>query len=454
MPEDELSSLNKEKLSLSEDGLLDPAKRAEEVLEQILGTEEAIRDTGPVAARMTVADAIAARPVLDQDTGRTKPRVLIVTTNESVLLAGTSIREEFVGLSRQLDELHIICLIARQGKEGFDRAGDNLWFYQVRGKHWWSLPKAAKRAAIEALTWNGVPRPDIVVGIDPFEAGLAARSIARKFGRPVQYHVYTDFFHPDYKGAAPDNNWRIRIAKFLLRRAKSVRTPTTLLKEALAKKFRRINDLTVLPRFYNFTGLLDSKPAFDLHQKFKDFVFIILAFGPLTATSPLHDLFAALNRLLRNPRIGLLVIGDGPARAIFQEKVKILGIEKSVVFQKEIEDQVSHLKTADLMVELNTDEESETRVLQAAAAGLPLVMRATDLRRDLFKDGTSAFLCEVDDILCISEKTSKFINTPVLREQFADFAQDIARERLHEDPEAHFQALTLSIEAALIPTQK
>lgn len=450
MSEEELGSLNKEKISLSEEGMLDPAKRAEEVLEQILGNEEAVRDTGPKEARMTVAEAIAARPILDQDTGRTKPRVLIVTTNENVLLSGTSIREEFVGLARQLDELHVICLIPRQGTEGFERAGDNLWFYQVRGKHWWNLPWAAKRAAVEALTWNGVPRPDIVVGIDPFEAGLAARIIARKFGRPVQYHVYTDFFHPDYKDLAPDNNWRFRLAKFLLRRAKSVRTPTSLLRESLAKKFKRIGDLAVLPRFYNFTGLLDSKPAFDLHQKFKDFVFIILAFGPLTATSPLHDLFAALNRLLRNPRIGLLVIGDGPARNIFQEKVKILGIERSVVFQRDIEDQVSHLKTADLLVELNIDEESETRVLQAAAAGLPLVMRATDLRRDLFKDGTSAFLCEADDILCISEKTSKFINTAILREQFSDFAAEIARERLHEDPEAHFQALALSIERSLV----
>lgn len=454
MPEDELTPLNKEKIALSEEGLLDPAKRAEEVLEQILGSEEVVRDAGPAEERMTVADAIAARPVLDQDTGRTKPRVLFVTTNENVLFAETAVRRDFISLSKQFDEVHIICLIARQGKDGFEREGKNLWFYKVHNKHWWGLPWAARRAALEALTWNGVPRPDIIVGIDPFEAGLAARLVGQRFGRPVQYHIHTDPFHPHYKNASPDNGWRIRLAKFILGRAKSVRVPTTILKESLAKKFKHIEDLSLLPRFYNFTGLLDAKPAFDLHQKFKDFVFIILAFGPLTATSPLHDLFAALNRLLRNPRIGLLVIGDGPARNIFQEKVKILGIEKSVVFQKEIEDQVSHLKTADLLVELSTDEESETRVLQAAAAGLPLLMRVTDLRRDLFRDGVSAFLCEPEDILCISEKTSKFINNPAFREQFSGLSQDIARERLHEDPEAHFQALALSIEAVLVSTQK
>lgn len=454
MREEELGSLNNEKLALSEAGLFDPAKRAVTILEQILDSDSVDQEATPLEARMTVADAIAARPVLDIDTGRVKPRVLIVTSNQEVLLKDSNIRSDLTRLALQLDELHVICLVPRLGKDGFVRSAKNLWFYQVHSNYWWKLPWVARRAAKEALTWNDVPRPDIIVGVDPFEAGLAASLIARQFNRPVQYHLYTDFFHPSFKNAEPDNKWRIRIAKYLLRRASSVRTVTTLLKELVSKNFKRIDDIAILPRFYNFTGLLDSKPTLNLHQKFKDFAFIILAFGPFTAVSPLHDLFAALNRLLRNPRIGLVVIGDGPARSLFVEKVKLLGIEKSVVFETKIDDLVSYLKTSDLMVELGTDEESEIRVLQAAAAGLPLVMKSTHLRLDLFKEGTSAFICEPNDILCISEKTSKFINTPVLREQFSLYGKDIARERLHEDPEAHFQALALTIEAALVSTKK
>lgn len=450
MAAEELTSLDKEKLVLTDEQTWDQSRRAEAVLEHILETE---LDTpeDETGKRMTVAEAIAARPVIDRDTGRTRARVLIVTTNEDVLLPNSSIRAEYVNLARQLDELHVMCLVARSGNEGFARAGDNIWFYQVRSKNWWTLPWAGRRAAREALTWNGVPRPDVIVGVDLFEAGLAARLIAGSFGRPLQYHVYTDPFHPDYKDAAPDNNWRVRLARWLLRRAKSVRVSTNTLKESLAKRARRGSDIAVLPRFYNFTALLASQPAFDLHARFPDYAFIMIAFGALTADSQLHDLFAALNRLLHNPRIGLVVVGDGPAAGLFKEKVKLLGIERSVVFHKTAEDLISYLKTADLMIEIDTAEEAEIRTLQAAAAGLPAVMTATALRRDLFVDGESAFLCEPGDLACISEKTSKFINTTALRSRFAELAKETAAERLHEDPEAHYQALALTIESVLIP---
>ncbi len=454
MPPEPIAPLNKEKAGLSEEQKWDPSRRAEAMLEQILDTDFAPQDDVAPEERMTVSEAIAARPVIDQDTGRVKSRVLIVTTDENVLLDGSSVRVKYTKLAAELDELHVMCVIPRAGKESFDRAGDNVWFYQVRGKSWWSLPWSARSAAREALTWNGAPRPDIVVGVDLFEAGWSAWLISRAFDRPLQYHVFTDPFDPEYLTAALDNNWRLRVAKFLLRRAKSVRTGTGELKESLLKRYRRLSDIAVLPRFYQFTNLLGGQPAFDLHERLRDFVFIMLSFGPLTAGSHLHDLFASLHRLLRNPRVGLLVVGDGPARDIFTEKVKILGIEKNVVFKKEVEDLVSYLKTSDLLIEMGIDEESEIRVLQAAAAGLPAVMRATALRRDLFKDGVSGFLCEPDDLLCVTEKTSKFINTSALRRQFSKYAEDIAKERLHEDPSAHYQALALSIESVLVSDPK
>ncbi len=449
MSSEPIAPLNKEKLAGKEDQKWDQSLRAEAVLEQILDTEFAPQAEAVPEERVTVAEAIAARPVIDQDTGRARARVLIVTTDENVLLEGSSIRTEYAKLAAELDELHVMCVIPRAGKEAFDRAGDNVWFYQVRAKNWWSTPWAARTAALEALTWNGAPRPDIVVGVDMFEAGWSAWMISRAFDRPLQYHVFTDPFHPEYVSAAPDNNWRLRVAKFLLRRAKSVRTGTNELKEILKQRYKRLTDISTLPRFYQFTNLLDGQPAFNLHERFRDYVFIMLAFGPLTAGSHLHDLFAALHRLLRNPRIGLVVVGDGPAKNIFLEKVKILGIEKNVVFHKEVEDLVSYLKSSDLLVEMGTDEESEIRVLQAAAAGLPAVMRATALRRDLFKDGVSGFLCEPDDLLCVTEKVSKYVNTPTFREQFSENAQDIAKERLHENPTAHYQALALAIESVL-----
>lgn len=428
----------------------DQSVRAEAVLEHILSNDTSETLEIKEDNRPTVAEAIHARPVIDQDTGRAKARVLFVTTDESVLVQGSVKRQEYIDLAKQFDEVHVFCMIARSGQDTLDRADTNIWFYQIRSKNWWQSPWTAKAAANQTLVWNNTIRPDIVVGVDPFEAGIGAYFIAKAFQRPFQLHLYTNPFTDEYLKANVDNNWRLRAAKYLLRRTNSIRTVTAGLQEVIKKKYPKILDSATIPRFYNFTGLLSAESTFDLHQRYPSFAFIILAFGPLTADSYLHDLFSALNRLLHNPRIGMVVIGDGPAKSLFEEKVKLLGLEKNVVFQKEIDDLASYLKTADLLIEMSTAEKGEVHILQAAAAGLPAVMWTTDLRRDLFKDGESAFLCEPDDLVCIYQKTSKFINSASLQLKFSTNAQDVARERLHEDPEAHYQAIALSIESILI----
>lgn len=451
MRDEEITSLDNERVLRPDvDEVYDPSKRAEAVLDYVIKTESKDgKFVEPEEEKMTVAEAITSRPVLDRASGRGSARVLFVTTNEQVLIAGSYMRRDLVELAKHLDEVHVICLIPRVGQPTFERAGNNIWFYRVHAKNWWQLPWAAKAAAKEALVWNKVVRPDLVVGVDLFEAGLAAQMIARSFKRPLQFHVYTDPFREDYKKEAIDNKWRVRIAKHLLNGAKSVKTMTGVVKESIQKRYRRIGDIEVLPRFHNFTGLLDAVPAFDLHQKYPNMAFIMLAFGPLTADSYLHDLFATLNRLLHNPSIGLVLVGDGPAYQLFLDKIKLLGIEKNVVIKREAEDLISYLKTADLLIEMDTAEESEVRILQSAAAGLPAVMYSTDFRLDLFKDGETSFICQPKDQLCIAQSTSKFINTVALRKQFKLNTESMARDRLHEDPQAHYRAIATSIESVL-----
>ncbi len=434
-----------EEITSLDDFRYDPSKRAEAVLDHILSGESKKKDTG-----VSAEEALASRPVLDQNTGRIKARVLFITTKEDVLIEGTSVRQYFAGLASCLDEVHIICLVPRIGKEDVVRGAKNFWIYPVRGKYWWSLPWAAVHTALEDLSFGGGFRPDIVVGIDPFEGGLASYLIARKYKRPWQIHIYSNPFSKDYKEAAPDNNWRIRIAKFILKRVTSVRTTNSITKDIVVKKYKRLKDIALLPRFYNFTGLLSSQPAFSLREKYPDFSFIMLAFGPLDATSYLHDVFSATYHLLQNPRVGLIVVGDGKAKELFEEKTRLLGIEKSVVFQKSVDDLASYLKTADALVEVGVNEDSEVRVLQAAAAGLPIVAVSTPLREDLFDKDNAAMLIKNGDLVELGQKLGQLINNASsLRIRMAGAAQFVAESRLHEDPETYYQSIASSIESVL-----
>ena len=104
MSDEKLTSLNNEKLTFSEDEVLDPSKRAEAVLDHILSTEIAEDGSGdPSEERVSVSDAIHARPVLDQSTGRNLARVLFVTTDESVIVPDTAKRREYVELAKSFD---------------------------------------------------------------------------------------------------------------------------------------------------------------------------------------------------------------------------------------------------------------------------------------------------------------------------------------------------------------
>lgn len=452
MAEEDLTPTTKKELTFSEESNWDQSKRAEAVLQHILSTEGTAGGgaQNDQVKQVAVSEAIHARPVLQLGTGRTRARVLFVTTDENVLVPDSTIRQDYTHLAEQFDEIHVLCLINRGGSDAVDRFATNAWAYKVHYHSHWDLKGAAKDAVREALIWNDDFRADVVVGVDPFEAGLAAYTVARSYDRPLQLHVSTNFLAANFRTESPENKWRYRKAKSLCKKADSVRVITEQLKNALEKKYRKLKDLEVLPRFYNFTDLLQAKPAFDLHSKYPDFAFIMLAFGPLTADSPLHDLFAALHQLLHNQRIGLIVIGNGPGETLFTNKVKLLGVEKSVVFQKKVEDLTSYLKTANALVEVDTGEAGEVRVLQAAAAGLPIVAMATDLRRDLFKDGAAALLSEPGDLMDLKDNLSQLINHTALRRRIADGARLVASSRINEDPQAHYQAMAATIESVLV----
>lgn len=430
--------------------LYDQSRRAETVLNHVLsGALEELEKPKTRDSEVPVASEIRSAPIINQvRSDRATSRVVFVTSDPGLLTSGSAQQNEYVELASVFDEVHVLVLVNRKGKDTNVRIGSKTWIYSVHSSYWLGLPFFAKNTAYDMLVFNESFRPDIVVGTDPYEAGLAALFIAKEFARPVQVYVSEDFTAPSFS-SKPHNNWRRRIAKYVLRRVKSVRVKTGSLQDFIKKEFKNVADLEVLPKFYNFSGYLKATPAFNIHDTYKDFVFIMLAFGPLVANSNLHDTFTALYRTLKNPRIGLIVIGSGPAKKLFEDKVKLLGIERSVVFLNSVEDPVSYMKTADALIETATDKDSEEHIMRAAAAGLPIIAVETDLRKDLFKDGQSAFLCPPGDSICISQKLTKFINGDAFRKIFSQTGEQIAKDRLIEDPASYYRAVRDSIEVIL-----
>ncbi|MCA9340830.1 MAG: hypothetical protein KDA17_07990, partial [Candidatus Saccharibacteria bacterium] len=155
----------------SGDVTFDPSARAGATLDHILDTELSAQ-AKKRQSFISVEEGLHGRRVLDQRTGRTKSRVLFVTTDESVLATDSSVQTEYRTLAAYFDEVLVMVLVAREGADTHERITPNMWVYQVHARYWWRLPWAAATHAYAALTFNGAVRPDIVVAKDPFESGL------------------------------------------------------------------------------------------------------------------------------------------------------------------------------------------------------------------------------------------------------------------------------------------
>ena len=396
---------------------------------------------------VTVGEALAASPVLGHATGRKKSRVLFVTSDQSIFDINSSKRRQYLLLAEVFDEVHVMVLVTSLEKVNQERLGKNIWLYKTIAMPGKKKNQSAINAAFDLLTFNNSVRPDVVIGTDPYEAGWSAYKIAEAFKRPVQIYVDDNFLSPEFTKLNPNNKIHSKLARSLIKRVGSVRVKTENIKEAIQTNFKKVTDVQLRPQFYNFTGLREATPTSDVHDIYKDFSLVLVAQGPLTADSHLHDVFTATQKLLQNKTIGMLVIGTGPMMKLFEEKVALLDIKEQVVFIKQTDNMVSILKTADILVEADVTTAGDVRVMQAAAAGLPVVSYETEVRKDLFKDGESAYLCAPDDPNCLMQKINALVNAHAMRKKFSHVSQDIAESRLVEDEDAYVKLVQQSVES-------
>ncbi|MEN9920423.1 MAG: hypothetical protein RL538_316 [Candidatus Parcubacteria bacterium] len=425
-------------------GMEDASSRASSELEYVL------RDSKKTEAvpRVTVEEALA-QPRILQPGSRNVTRALFISRDTSLLNPETQTLDGFLKLSDLFEEVHI--LILRQGiapKDPVLRVADNVWLYTAAAPFWWLTPKAGVRLVEEQLVFAAGFRPDLIVARDPFESALAAVEISKRFACPAQLHVLEDYTSADFIRQAPNNRWRRFLPRFTVKRFLSVRTATSTIERIIAKRFT-IPDLSILPRFQNYESLINIEPTIDLKEKYKPFVFIMLYIGKLNHESTLYRAIDAARFALRNPRVGLVVLGDGVAKGEFQKRTKILGIEKQVVFESNVTNAVPYLKSANLLIVTDTDADSDEVAIRGAAAGLPIIMSRTQKREDIFEHGVSAFLCEETDIQSYADRINDILNNIALRRIFVDNAQMMIVDKFHQDLPTYKEAYRTSVEQAL-----
>jgi glycosyltransferase involved in cell wall biosynthesis len=434
--------------SISEEQKFNASDRAGGVLDHILNetSEVTLKQR---ANEVSVEDELRKERLIEDASSRVRSRVLFVTRNQKILEEDAPVRKHYKDLTEVFDEVHVIVLGVGKRKTTTIRLASKAWVYPTASKYFLQQPFAAYKTAKQQLNFTDGFRPDVVVALDPFESGIAGYFIAKRFKRSFQLHITEDFFYDTFEQEDESNPWRLRFAQYVLNRTQSVRVGTDTLREKVAAQYKNVSDLVLLPQYFNIKEIIESARSTQVEKLYPQFSFSILFVGVLDQDSTLFRALDAVRPLLRTPSIGFIVIGEGSAKAGFQERAKLLSIDSQVIFKPKIEDIVPHMRSVNLLICTDTDSQSETVAIQAAAAGLPAVLARTPLRDDLFTDGIDAYLCDPEDTVEFSQKMTKFLNINAMRTQFSQNAKDLVNTRIEEDPQMYRIALRDSIEATL-----
>jgi glycosyltransferase involved in cell wall biosynthesis len=265
-------------------------------------------------------------------------------------------------------------------------------------------------------------------------------------------HVLEDYFLPEFKQKNSENKWKLYMARYVLKRAMSIRTSTTALKQkielTLASKKANVE---VLPRQYDLEALVTESKNEQKDNLFPQFLFTVLYIGELDHESTLFRAMDAARTILHAKSIGMVVVGDGVAKKEFQKRAELLGIKEQVLFLNDRSKINQYMRSANILICTDTSEASDDIVIKAAAIGLPILAAETPLRKDLFSDGVDAFLCQKEDTLTFSQKLVTFLNTNSLRIQFATAARYVVETSLNQDPASYKEAYKNSIESVFDP---
>jgi glycosyltransferase involved in cell wall biosynthesis len=124
----------------------------------------------------------------------------------------------------------------------------------------------------------------------------------------------------------------------------------------------------------------------------------------------LLDIFASFLSL--KPEARLLLCGDGPLRAEIEEKAERLGIKDKVIFRGIVKNVNEYLMAMDVFIFPSIFEGFGISVLEAEAAGLPVVISETipnevvlmsNVKRCSLSDAPSKWA----DVVCRMENTDR-----------------------------------------------
>jgi len=128
-------------------------------------------------------------------------------------------------------------------------------------------------------------------------------------------------------------------------------------------------------------------------------------------------------------KVKFLLVGDGPEKCALEKEAKDLGIEKSIIFAGNLNDEEKNLALglSDLVVLPSLSEGASMLALEAMSLKKPVVAFAVGAIPEFVVDGKTGILVEPRDIKALAEAITKLLSKVDLAHQMGEESQKFFR---------------------------
>ncbi|MFN7952109.1 MAG: glycosyltransferase [bacterium] len=268
---------------------------------------------------------------------------------------------------------------------GVDPGGLAFWLWFTLAAPWTLL-----RVALAV-------RPRALLVFDPYYAvlGIVASACARM---PIVSFVRATPWRARMRIAAEGVAWRLATALDVvgLRASAHVVTITRAMIAELAERVPGIeprcavlpNSLVAPPE--GLPSRAVARARLCRETRWPEDALIVAAAGVLSERKNVALALEAL-ALVPEPRVTLLVVGDGPTRQALEDRVSVLGLRSRVHFAGWIEEPLPLVLGADLFVLPSVHEGASNALLEAWGAGLPVLAARTPESVEIVGDDSLLF---------------------------------------------------------------
>ena len=309
-------------------------------------------------------------------------QVLSLSTDAEILRPNSPVAARMAAYAAHVDALHII-VYTKMHETGpaCVQLAPKLFVYPTRTPARSAFFRVAYDRAVAIV--DAAPTATWVLTTqDPFETGLVGAWIHRKYKMPWQVQVHTDFLNPAFK-----TSWMQRLRAWvgmsILRRADTIRVVSHRIKDSIVAAIPLLADrVTVLPIFVDTAAIAKASAGVDLHAQYPGRTPIILMASRLTTEKQIPLAIDAVKQFaVTYPHTLLLVVGEGDQRAALESYAK--RVNAPVVFVPWVDGVFVQYKSADIFLNTSAFEGYGRTLIEAHAAGLPIVSTDVGVAREV-----------------------------------------------------------------------